>query len=515
MNVLNDSELEFGASSTILNNHDDAVVLCERLQEDDFLSLKNAAILRAAKATIYAGGQSTDLHAVKTHLQDQQGIGKEIQISELMRIRDDVPVFIGLSNYIAQLQDLSRLRKLQAVGAEIQRRATDDPGGAFEYATEALLSLAADEPPPPNKYAPLTPAQTRISDRLKSEPPPAEFIMNIFGRPFLKKGIVSSIVAPGGTGKSFFAKRLIYMMASGDSWGPFTAPQKLKTLYLSGEDDSDDLDRRVWPIGNGDFPEGFQVASVVGRVGPLMEFGPNGNPQVTKWRGWLKETILAHEGLDVLILDPMSKFYGLNENSNENANSFINMLQTLSLETGGINIVYIHHANKQSVSENGIGKATGRGASAFRDGVRFELTLKDIDAADAKRFGIEGNLRSYFKMDATKTNYSGEISAPVFFMKNQDTGVPEYIDLKSNRLHEVSEAFYDAFFEHARIEKRRDLLKGMPRDLFEKIKDRCSDFKTKNDMPMILDYLLSEGVLLEEPGDHRGQPVSLIRIPNS
>ena len=285
------------------------------------------------------------------------------------------------------------------------------------------------------------------------------------------------------------------MMASGDSWGPFSTPKKLNTLYLSGEDDGDDLDRRVWPIGNGVFPEGFQVASVVGKVGPLMEFGPNGNPQVTKWRGWLKETILAHEGLDVLVLDPLSKFYGLNENSNENANAFIRILQTLSIETGGINIIYIHHANKQSISEVGIGKTTGRGASAFRDGVRFEMTLKDIDAADAKRFGIEGNLRSYFKMDATKTNYSGEISAPVFFMKNQDTGVPEYVDLKTSRLHEVSETFYDAYFEHARAEKRRDLLKGLPRDLFEKIKNRNPNFKIKNDMPLVLSYLLNEGAL--------------------
>ena len=254
MSAPNDSELEFGAIATLLQNHDDAEVLCERLTDEDFFSPKCRVIFRAAKAVIAAGGKSTDFHEITSHLQNHQGIGKDIQASELLRITYEYVVFIGIPGKVARLQELSRLRKLQFFAAELNRRITADPGGAFEFANESISKLAADKPPPPNKYAPLTPAQTRVSDRLKSEPPPAEFIVNIFGRPFLKKGIVSSIVGSGGIGKSYFANQFIYMMASGGSWGPFSAPKKLNTLYLSGEDDGDDLDRRAWPIGNGDFP---------------------------------------------------------------------------------------------------------------------------------------------------------------------------------------------------------------------------------------------------------------------
>ena len=362
-------------------------------------------------------------------------------------------------------------------------------------------------------FLPLTPQQTRVSGRLFSPPPMAEYILNIFGRPLIKKGIVFAIIGAGGSGKSFLTKKLLTIMASGEHWGPFSVPKKLNVLYLSGEDDLADIDRRLWDIQpNGKFSDGLHVASVVGQVGAFMEFGANGNPQVSKWRNWLLKTIQAHPGLDVLVIDPLSKFYGLSENSNENANAFIAMLQTLCVEIGtGLNICYVHHANKASMTEAGISKATSRGASAFRDGVRFEMTLKDIDQADAKRYSIDGNTRSYFKMDITKTNFAGEISDPIFFKKNPETGVPEFVDLKKDRLVEVSESFYDGFFLHNTPEKRRDLLRGKPVDLFDTIKTDNQDFKIK-DMPTVLEYLLKEGAIEEEFSEYRNQAYTMIKV---
>ena len=366
---------------------------------------------------------------------------------------------------------------------------------------------------PDDKPKPLTPKETQVSGRLFAPPPMAEYILNVFGRPLIKRGIVFAIIGAGGSGKSFLTKKLLTMMASGESWGPFSVPKKLDVLYLSGEDDGDDLDRRLWDIQpDGKFPGGLYVASVVGQIGPLMEFGANGNPQVSKWRDWLLKTIQSHPGLDVLVIDPLSKFYGLSENSNENANSFIAMLQKICVEIGtGLTLAYVHHASKQSMSEAGVSKATSRGASAFRDAVRFEMTLKDIDASDAKKYGIEGNIRSYFKMDITKTNFAGEITAPIFFMKNPDTGVPEYCDLNTDRLQRLAESFYDTFFLHNHPEKRRDLLRGKPVDLFDRIKTENPNFKTK-DVPMVLEFLLKGGAIEEEHAGYRNQTSTIIKV---
>lgn len=365
----------------------------------------------------------------------------------------------------------------------------------------------------PPGFPPLTPKETRVAGRLLTPPPQAQYILYVFGRPLIKKGIVFAIIGAGGSGKSFLTKKILTLMASGEHWGPFSVPRKLNVLYLSGEDDLADIDRRLWDIRpDGQFPDGLHVASVVGRVGALMEFGANGNPQVSKWRNWLLKTIQAHPGLDVLVIDPLSKFYGLSENSNENANAFIAMLQALCVEIGtGLNICYVHHANKASMAEAGISKATSRGASAFRDGVRFEMTLKDIDAADAKRYGIDGNIKSYFKMGITKTNFAGEISAPIFFMKNATTGVPEFINLDTDRLQRLAETFYDNLFLHNKSERRRDLLRGKPVELFDKIKGESQNFKIK-DMPMILEFLLKGGALTEEYEEHRGQQVPVIKV---
>ncbi len=141
MSAPNDLDLEFGCCSTILNSTEDATALCKEMQPDVFYSLKCSAIFRAASAVNNSGGNPTDLHEIKVHLQAQQGIGREIQLSELMRIRDEYPVFAGLSGPVARLQELSRLRKLQSFTSEVNRRITTNPDGVFDYATESLLSL--------------------------------------------------------------------------------------------------------------------------------------------------------------------------------------------------------------------------------------------------------------------------------------------------------------------------------------------------------------------------------------
>ena len=125
----------------------------------------------------------------------------------------------------------------------------------------------------------------------------------------------------------------------------------------------------------------------------------------------------------------------------------------------------LHHVNKNSNSEPSMNKNMGRGASAFTDGLRFVIGMKPIEPVDANQLGIDGDLKSYFKMDLTKTNNSGELSSPIFFKKDPDTGVPEYVDLWFDRRQSMSEAFYDAFIEYGKPVKRRDLFEGYPKGI--------------------------------------------------
>ena len=92
--------------------------------------------------------------------------------------------------------------------------------------------------------------------------------------------------------------------------GPINAPDPIRTLVLIGEDPQDELDRRLWDIAKGQFPDLLHACSVYGEVGPLMRLDGNIPTRADGFK-WLEETIQGHPGLELLILDPKSRFYGL------------------------------------------------------------------------------------------------------------------------------------------------------------------------------------------------------------
>ena len=62
--------------------------------------------------------------------------------------------------------------------------------------------------------------------------------------------------------------------------------------------------------------ENFHAKSVSGMIGGLMALH-DGNPVLAPKYEWLAKTIEQHEGLELLFLDPKSRFYGLDENNND------------------------------------------------------------------------------------------------------------------------------------------------------------------------------------------------------
>lgn len=350
--------------------------------------------------------------------------------------------------------------------------------------------------------APLTPTETQVCTRLKSEPPAAEFVMTCRGYPFLRKGIVSLIVASGGTGKTFFMLRLAAMMAKGTRWGCFEAEKPLKVLFLGAEDDQNELDRRLWAIGNGFFHENLHAASVVGKIGTLMKLD-GANPIRSEWFEWLRATIKAHMPLDALMLDPISRIYGLNENDNSHATSFVKALESLSIEFD-INIAASHHANKMSVGQSKVNQGMIRGASGFVDGARHAIGLIDVSADDIAKYSIE-DPQQYFKMDTAKANNSAKMTAPVFFKKNQDTGIPEYVNLHTDKIAGMAEGFYQAFVEYGQIVTEKKLLRGEPKELFDLVKGNVNRITISKDIKPILSHLAESGALIQTAVEKNGK----------
>lgn len=85
---------------------------------------------------------------------------------------------------------------------------------------------------------------------------------------------------------------------------------------------------------------------------------------------FLLQKLIKECSIELLVIDPLSRFLGTEENSNKNINIFYNFLEKLHTTT-----LLIHHQPKISVNEK-IENTTARGASALRENARCRLVLK-------------------------------------------------------------------------------------------------------------------------------------------
>ncbi len=233
-------------------------------------------------------------------------------------------------------------------------------------------------------FRPLTDGDTRVSGILVKEPPVGEPILLYNGQAILTRGVVGALTAAGGTGKSYLFLQLANVLADGTGLGPLKAAGPFKVLVIASEDPQDEINRRLWKIGRGDFPVGLHAVSTMGHVGPLMQL-EEGNPVKAPGFLWLHDTIRFHEGLDILFLDPKSRFYGLDENSNDHATQWISCLETLADEFN-LTILFSHHTSKQR--SDSMTQHMSRGASATVDGCRWVAGMTRLSEESAKRYGI-------------------------------------------------------------------------------------------------------------------------------
>lgn len=264
---------------------------------------------------------------------------------------------------------------------------------------------------------------------------------------FLQRGTVTTMVSPGGVGKSLFTTALSVCLAYGNAEPlkmtvpdqPISAtqdgiylpgPRRGRVALFNNEDPNDVLCRRVHAACN---RYGWPYAEILPRIimrgkkkveERVVLFGLNERKnQVTRTSAyyalveWLKD-----EGIVALVLDPLSSImHGPEENSNSHMATVMGALNHLAIETGCAVLVVSHSRKGASAGDT----EAGRGASAIRDGVRRSCTLYEMSEAEAEVHQIEASKRkSYVRLDGTKANYSPLDAAPKWYKKVSET-VPE------------------------------------------------------------------------------------------
>lgn len=340
------------------------------------------------------------------------------------------------------------------------------------------------------KIPPLTAANTSLADWLKKRPSDREYLLTYKGAGFLPKGIVGVLAATGGTGKTYFLLKLAATMADGGKIGPIMAPGAVKTLIVCGEDDQDEVGRRMWDICKGKFPSKLHAASVYGEIGPLMELDGN-KPVRADGFYWLESTIKGHPGLELLIIDPKSRFYGLDENNNDHATQWIQCLEYLSKEYC-ITILFASHTNETNAGR--INQTMTRGASAIVDGCRWQAGMCRMDKETADRYHID-DFKSYVVFDIPKSNYSAALQAPMYF-KRGISGALEYVSLEDTREANMAEFMVELIANDTVQYSLRDLEKSKAADdLVKDLKANFPSFQRRKDMSNLVRHCLDKNML--------------------
>jgi len=240
-------------------------------------------------------------------------------------------------------------------------------------------------------------------------------------------GTVGALVAPGGTGKSFFALQAVIALACSETGGDLlelAPPRCGKVVYLAAEDPEPILAGRAYAIGQhlskaarATLAANLRIKPILGKRVNLMDEGP------------LRRVIETCRGNRLIVLDTLSRLHQLDENSNGDMAALMSVLEYMAAQTGSA-VLYLHHVSKGSAREGKVDQPqAARGASALVDNVRWCGYLASMSEAEAEHLSDQkrgrapiGERRSSFvRFGVSKQSYGAH--PPDRWYQRQEEGL--------------------------------------------------------------------------------------------
>ncbi|WP_439602642.1 AAA family ATPase [Devosia sp.] len=245
--------------------------------------------------------------------------------------------------------------------------------------------------------------------------PRREFLL---GRTFART-FVGSVFAEGGTGKTTLVIAQALAMSSGRDLTGEKVHQRCRALLICFEDDADELNRRVaaamihHKIEPGDVEDRLHLGVLNRSDGKLMVIDPETRQPIPGPLAPSLEELITKIQADVVILDPLKKIHGVEENNNDHMDAVAQVLTDMASKLN-IAISVPHHMTKGAADPGNADR--GRGASALKDALRLGFTMTHMSAAEAERFGIpEDERKTYVRVDPAKVNIVPHARAAQWF----------------------------------------------------------------------------------------------------
>jgi hypothetical protein len=271
--------------------------------------------------------------------------------------------------------------------------------------------------------------------------PPRTFIFHSdqgFGitEGFLPAEVPCIIAAPGGCGKTYLLIQAAVAAACGTQWLHSKALKPIKVLYLAGEEDHNELARRLQSVlksmgisGNKKLLElvdqNLRLFPRVGNNERLIDEEDKPTETFKK----LKFFIEKHPDIKLIILDPASKYMGCEtEKDAAKAQNWVDILWQLSLTEGKPSVLVAHHTRKDS-NNTKIFKASEkdlipdlnmddmRGSGGIVNGFRWGMVL-------ARREYDDSSERVFLRV--TKANYSKKSGVLKFDPDKNNSGILKF-----------------------------------------------------------------------------------------
>lgn len=268
---------------------------------------------------------------------------------------------------------------------------------------------------------------------LDSAPVPREWAIPQFA----PVGKVTVVAGPGGVSKSMLMLHLLVHAALGKGWAGFTVNEPLRSLYVSYEDDQQELHGRVHALTKALTEQDDGMLDLLHDIRGSVRKNLHMYAADEEALAWVLANkvdrysaaertdrvdwligLIRHAGIKLLVLDPAVYTHQLEENNIADMAAYMQMLGAIAKQ-GDCAVVVLHHMSKAAswVSLGEINQGALRGASSFADNARSVTVCMSMPAKDAPMYGLPPSRETssrYVVTQHVKHNYSAPMEQQVF-----------------------------------------------------------------------------------------------------
>jgi hypothetical protein len=359
-------------------------------------------IQRIDKSDFYSERHRIIFDVIKKFYDEEKQIGVILLKNELEAINK--LSYVGEIQYLYQLVDEAVPREItiQIIDILKEKRSRRELLEYYRKAEEKILSGKDISDIDIEEFVKITENIPRKKEEIYRESlftdtkiaPEDEEEEKFILEPFIPSKSIILLDGIGGLGKSFFAIELAFALSIGESFllPGFRSKQAIPILYLTAEDSPDDFRDRLLTIKRTYQYEGkadkFYWISSLSSKFPLQVstfFIKEHNKIVKTEMADYLEFLIKETGAKLVIIDSLINWYGLNENSSDDAVYFYNFLKYL-IRKYNLSFLILHHQNKGGLLKDVSKEDKFRGSGVFREQARARIVMRQLSSQEERYF---------------------------------------------------------------------------------------------------------------------------------